>query len=182
MFARNTVLRSFSTTGLVLMTLALLAQSAFAEVPQRSIERASTYLNKPETGKNVLSFVHFGADYKGHALASRCTVVDQNGKTEADKFALVYRFTWEDDGVTDVAFFCDSNGAVYQMKVVKTNAVLQQPFAMADMTIHVLGDALINAMGDNLKEQDRAELKRMIDSSDSRGLLLASLRFGQILQ
>jgi hypothetical protein len=37
-------------------------------------------------------------------------------------------------------------------------------------------------MGDNLNEQDRAELKRLIDSSDSRGLLMAYLRFGQVLQ
>lgn len=182
MFARNTVSRSFSTAGLFLMTLALLAQSAYAEVPQQAVDRAGTYLDKREVGKDVLSFVHFGADYKGHAFLNRCTVVDENGKAMPDKFALVYRFNWENDGVTDVAFFCDSSGAIYYVKVIKTNAVVQQPFAVANMTIQVLGEAMIKAMGDNLKEQDRAELKRLIDSSDSHGMLMAYLRFGQIVQ
>jgi hypothetical protein len=182
MFARSTVSRSFSTAGLFLMTLALLASSARADVTQRAIDRAGTYLDKRDVGKDILSFVHFGADYKGHALLNRCSVVDENGRTLADKFALVYRFNWENGGVTDVAFFCDSAGAIYQMKIVRTNAILQQPFALADATIHVLGDALAKSMGDNLKEQDRAELKRLIDSSDSRGLLMAYLRLGQILQ
>ena len=182
MFARTIVSRPFSTTGVLLMAITLLAPSALADIPQRAIDRASTYLDKQNVGKDVLSFVHFGADYKGHAFVNRCTVVDQNGKPQADKFALIYRFTWENDGVTDVAFLCNDAGAIYYVKVVKTNAVLQQPFSVADMTIHALGDALIKAMGDNLKEQDRAELKRLIDSSDSRGLLMAYLRLGQIVQ
>jgi hypothetical protein len=182
MFARTTVSRSVSTAGLLLMTLALLAPSALADVSQRAIDRAGDYLDKENVGKDILSFVHFGANYKSHAFLNRRNVVDERGRNQADKFALVYRFTWENDGETDVAFFCDSAGAIYQMKVVRTNAVLQQPFAMADITIQVLGDAIVKAMGDNLKEKDRVDLKRLIDSSDSHGLLVAYLRFGQLLQ
>jgi hypothetical protein len=182
MFARSNVSRSFSTASVLLIAITLLAQSARADVSQKAIDQASTYLDKRDVGKDVLSFVHFGADYKGHAFLNRCTVVDENGKAMPDKFALVYRFNWENDGVTDVAFFCDNRGAIYYVKVIKTNARLQQPFAMANMTIQVLGDAMIKAMGDNLKEQDRVELKRLIDTSDSHGMLMAYLRLGQILQ
>jgi hypothetical protein len=167
---------------MTLIAMTLLASSARAEVSQRAIDRASAFLEKQEVGKDVCSFVHFGATYKGHSFLDRRGVVDEKGRRLADQFALVYRFNWEDDGVTDVAFLCDASGTIYQVKALETNAKLQQPFVLADMTIRVLGDAVMQAMGDNLKGQDRVEVKRLIDSADSRGLLIAYLRLEQILK
>lgn len=174
--------RSLSLAAVVLTTLALLSPVARADVSQQAIDRAQAYLQTREMGKNILSFVHFGADYKGHSYSGRATVVDEDGKTLTDKFALVYRFNWEDDGVTDVAFLCNSSGRIYEVQMMKSNGVLQRPFAVADMTIQVLGDAILKAMGNDLKEKDRADLKRLVDSADSHGLLVAYLRLGQILK
>ena len=182
MFARFAMSRSVSLSVVVLMGMALLASSALAEVSQRALDRAGAFLEKKEIGKDVLSFVHFAADYKGHAFLDRRRVVDEKGNVLPNEFALVYRFTWENDGETDVAFLCDAAGAITQVKVVRTNALFQQPFALADAAIKVLGDAIVKAMGDNVKEQDRANLQKLVDEADSRGLLVAYLRMGQILK
>jgi hypothetical protein len=163
----------------VLMAIALLTPAARAEIPQSSVNRAHAFLKTKEMGKNILSFVHFGADYKGHEYARTIGVVDEDDKPQPDKFALVYRFHWEDDGFTDLAFLCNRSGAVYGVQMMKTNAELQRPFFVADMTIHVLGDAVIDALKDNLKDNDRAQLQRLVDSADSRGLLVAYLKLQQ---
>jgi hypothetical protein len=91
----------------------------------------------------------------------------------------VYRFRWEDDGVTDIAFLCNSKGNVYGVQITKTNAMLQQPFMLADATIQVLGNAIISAMGDDLKDTQRTELQKLVDSANSRGLLTAYMRLSQ---
>jgi hypothetical protein len=182
MLMRHTSTRSHSFAAALLTMLALMAPAAMAEISQRAVNQAHDFLKTKEMGKEILSFVHFGAAYKGHDYLNTSTVVDGDGREVPDKFALVYRFHWEDDGVTDVAFLCNGSGRVYQVKMVKTNAVLQQPFALADMTIRVLSDVVISAMGDNLKEKDRAEVQRLVDAADSRGLLVAYLRLEQIFK
>jgi hypothetical protein len=159
--------------------IVLAAPAALAEVSQRAIDRAQSFLKTREMGKNILAFVHFGADYKGHAFLYTTAVTDEDDRQLPDKIALVYRFRWEDDGVTDIAFLCNSKGAVYGLQIMKSTAIIQQPFAIANLTIQVLGNAIIEAMGDDLKDAQRAELKRFVDSADSRGLLVAYLRLSQ---
>jgi hypothetical protein len=41
------------------------------------------------------------------------------------------------------AFLCDRRGNVYEVQVTDTNAILNQPFATANLTIKVLGNLLI---------------------------------------
>jgi hypothetical protein len=172
--------RTRTSVFTALLTVVLLtAPAALAEVSQRAIDRAQSFLKTREMGKNILAFVHFGADYKGHAYLYSTAVTDEDDRQLPDKIALVYRFRWEDDGVTDIAFLCNSKGSVYGVRIMKHNGTIQQPFMLADVTIQVLGNAIIEAMGDDLKDAQRAELKRFVDAADSRGLLVAYLRLSQ---
>ncbi len=90
---------------------------------------------------------------------------------------MVYRYEWEasGDGNTDVAFICDSKGNVQDVRVLTTDAVFQQPFLVADATIQILGNALIEAFKDDMKESDIRRIQRLVDSANSEGLLELSL-------
>jgi hypothetical protein len=166
------------------LSVAMLATTQFstpasAAITQEAVNRAHSYLKTREMGVNVLSFVHFGAAYKGHAFVRTLPVNDAAGCQLPDDFALVYRFQWEDDGVTEVAFLCDGQGRVYKTQIMNSNGRLQQPFAMANLAIQVLGNAITDSLRDSLTDKDRAELKRLVESADAQGLLNVYLRLGQ---
>ena len=165
-----------------LVVLLLSAPVASAAVEQRSLDRAHKFLKDPEVGKQVLSFVHFGAEYRRHTYMDVRRVKDAKGAIVADKFVLVYRYEWDEDGTTDLAFLCDWRGNVYKIDVLKHNAIIQQPFAMADLTIKLLGNVVLGAFGDGMTAKDRLELRRLIDAADSRGLLLAYVKLAQALR
>lgn len=142
-----------------------------------AIEKADRFLNTPKTGEYVLGFVHLGATYRGHTLKEIRRVVDGDGEAVPGEFALVYRFDWEtsDAGETDVAFLCNRDGDVTQARVLRTNAVLQQPFAFADAAIQVVGAIVLDAFRDQLSEEDQRIVARLIQNSDSKGLLTVGL-------
>ena len=76
----------------------------------------------------------------------------------------------DNDGVTDIAPFCDDKGSVYDTRVLNTNAVVQQPYTLANATIQVLGNLLIQAFKDQTSEQDLKTVQRFVDSADTEGL------------
>jgi len=144
--ARHRVFRPGAPFGKELLLLALMAAfvtaGQAADFSRQALERADSFLKTEERGRDVLSYIHFGADYRGHQYLKTLTV---NG-SDSD-FALVYRFNWADDGVTDAAFLCNSYGSVYAVQVMYTNAVLNRPFFLANASIAVLGHGLIQAFG-----------------------------------
>jgi hypothetical protein len=147
---------------------------------QRSAIAAHDFLKTRQRGKDILDYVHFGATYRGHEYVETRSVVDGAGLPVEGRFALVYRFYWENDGVTDVAFLCDPRGSVYAVKVTYTNAVLSQPFALANVTIQVLGNVLIRAYQDKMTGFERRMVQKLVDNADAKGLLEWSLRFQQV--
>ena len=163
----------------VAAAVALLSSAARAEVSQSAINRAHQQLVKKQTGLDILGFVHFGAAYKGHTYTATRAVVDANGKTRPGHFGLVYSFEWEDNGVTEVGFLCDHKGNVYDMVIVKTNAILQQPFAVADLMIEILSEAILSAIGDDLSATDKKVVRQLIEAADSKRLLLFFISMSQ---
>ncbi len=108
-------------------------------------------------------------------------VFDRAGNRIEGNFKLVYRFRWEDDGATDVAFVCDAKGNLYAVQVVRTNAVLSQPFVLADAAIQVLGNLAIEANKDKMSPRERKLVQSFVDNADAHGLLEWSLRFQQLV-
>ena len=115
-------------------------------------------------GRNASSHLHFGAQYKGHTYQQTRGVQNKPGD-----FALVYRFNWDNDGVTDVAFLCDSKGYVYQVQVTYTNAFLSQPFGVANLSINVVGNVLLEAFRDQMTPQEIQQARQMIDNPNAKG-------------
>jgi hypothetical protein len=60
---------------------------------------------------------------------------------------------------------------------VATSSIISQPFAIASATINVLGNLLLEALGDQMKPDDRREFQKFVNASDAKGLLIWSLNF-----
>jgi hypothetical protein len=150
------------------------------DVDQKAINRAHDFLKTAARGRDVLSYVHFGASYQGHShLETRR--VTRNGQTVPGHFALLYHYDWENNGKTDVAFLYDAKGAVYEVQIVRTNAILQQPFVVANGTIKVLGNLLVQAFKDQMSDAQQKELQKIVDDADAKAMLEWSLKFQQLI-
>jgi hypothetical protein len=138
-------------------------------------DKAHRFLFTKERGEEILTYLHFGADYVGYHYIGY--------KPEGDDFALVYRFDWKttDPGSTDVAFHCDGDGNVYQVSIEHTDAVLNQPFLFANLSIKVLGQLLIENNKQNMTEDDLRLARQIVEKADAKRLLELSLRLEQAL-
>lgn len=148
---------------------------AAPEVQQAAVNRADRFLKTEDIGKTTLNFVHFGADYHGHQYLNTVALGD-------GAFKLVYRFHWEDDGITDVGYLCDSRGNIYGVQIGDSNAVVNQPFLLANGAIKLLGNALIELYKDQLTTNQRSVVQDLVDKADAHGLLEWSLKFQQATQ
>jgi hypothetical protein len=170
--------RRLLNTNLLLLGLAVIFATTgqAADYSQEALNRANAFLSSRERGAEVLSYVHFGASYRGHVYLRTRGANDGEGA-----FALVYRFKWEDDGVTDVAFLCNNNGYVYRVRIDSTNAQASPPFFWANLSIAVLGHGLIELYKDRLSENDQRQLHALVRDADAKGLLELSLKLEQLL-
>jgi len=161
-----------------LLALCLFASSAQAQgtIDQAAVNKANEFLKTTSRGRDTLGYLHFGAKYVKHTYQQTMNVKNKPGD-----FALVYRYNWENDGITDLAFLCDSKGYVYGVQVTYTNAFLSQPFGLANASITVVGNLLLEALRDNMTADEIQQVRRMIDNPDSRGLMVMSLKLQQNL-
>jgi hypothetical protein len=156
-----------------LAVVALLAAplTAAAETPQ---EKATRLLDDKGRGKAVILFAHFGADYSDHALVATGKVNDANGREKPGHFYLEYKYNWkvgDDRGTTSFYFFFDKNGVLNEIRVSKTDAVLNQPFAFANLGIKLLGQAVLEAAKNDLTDAQQKRLQKFVDDADAKGLL-----------
>jgi len=166
---------------MALLALCVMANSALyaANVSTNAMNRARAFLETTSRGSEVLGYVHLGATYQGHQYVDTRGVVDAGGREIPGRFALVYRFSWDKDGSSDVGFLCDSNGRVYGVRIVSSNAILQQPFFFANKTIQVLGNLVISALKDNMSEEETNAVQQFVNEADAKGLLELVLRLEQ---
>ena len=176
-YAQSNSLRS-RVTKLQQTVLALLAACLLMAIPARvaaydsnaGVQRAYNFLQDRQNATDILSFVHFGATYNSHEYVETRNVVDGSGNTIYGDFALVYRFHWENDGITDVAFFCHPSGQIYKSQVVWTNAKFARPFVWANLSIQIVGRMVVNS-DNNMSDSDRELAIKLIDDADAHGLL-----------
>jgi hypothetical protein len=146
----------------------------------RAVRRARTFLDTADNGRYVLGFVHMGARYEGNAYSTTLKVTTRSGETLDGHFALVYDYSWESDGNTQIAFLCDPRGDIYDVRILRTNAVLSQPYAVAKLSIDLLGNTLLEAFKSDLKESDRAKLQTIIRDCDPEAMLKLGLKLRQL--
>jgi hypothetical protein len=175
---RGSMLAGLLVVGLM-AGLGTLARAA-DDIDAKAVARAHNFLKTKQRGRDVLGFVHLGTRYKSHSYKAT-HYVNRAGKRVPGHFALVYTFKWAEDGETNVGFLCDARGTVYQVQIVDTNAEINQPFAVADLAIKALGNLFIEAFKDELTQNDKKVIQKLVDDADARGLLELSLRFQQKL-
>ena len=154
---------------LACFTIGLSSARAFGQ-SDSAYQRVRSILDKQQNGQSILEFLHFGADYHGHMFLEESSVNDRYGNDVPSERALVYRYHWADDGVTDVAFFYDARGNIVGSSIVKTNAVLSQPFGLANLSIKVVGRMVVDS-DDKMSDADRKLALELIDDADAHGLL-----------
>jgi hypothetical protein len=146
-----------------------------ALVQDRAETRARAYLDKADTGRMVLGFLHFGADYNGHEFIKRTGVV--NG--DPGDFSLTYRYHWQGDGSTDLAFICHSNGKVYFTSVVESNGKWSKPFVLASASIWIAGEAYIESEEKDMTPEQLKFVRWCRDHADAKSLLELTLAVGE---
>ena len=152
--------------------------TAFEEPSSKVINRAHEFLKTKSNGEYILSFVHMGAQYRGHDCLG-WTEVLRNGRAVPGHFALVYEFEWEDDGRTRIAFLCNGDGDVYDVQIQKTNAIINSPYAIAKISISVLGKIILEGFGDKISEVDRNQLESFVKNADPESMLELGLKLRQ---
>jgi hypothetical protein len=172
MFARTRIL--------VAVTLAVVAgpfaATASAQSPKETMARL---LDDKDRAKGVLLFLHLGADLSSHKQTGSGKVKNRNGAEAPGHFYLEYEYTWKaagDTGHTTLSYFFNDKGTLTEIQVDKTDAILNQPFLLADASIAVLGEALNEGLKDYLSDTERRLLRRLVDAADSKGLLQFGLR------
>lgn len=179
----TTTARSVSSIFLLVsLVLSSTLVRAADQPSSAAVARAHNFLKSEKRGKYILSYVHFGARYDDHNYIDIRGVTTRNGKTAEGHFALVYRLEWDGDGRTDIAFLCDTKGNVYDSQVLDHNGVVQQPYLIANATIQVLGNLILDAFKDQLTEADRKTIQTLIDNADAEGLMEFGLKFQQALE
>jgi hypothetical protein len=173
--------RRFVVLGLLLVLTLATPSLVRADdtVDPRALNRARTFLNDARQGQHVLGYMHAGTSYAGRKHTETRLVTDRAGNRIPGHFAVIYAYDWNKDGTTDVAFLCDRRGNVYEVKVLASNAIINQPFAVADATIQLLGNLLIEAFKDNMTAEDRKQVRKAVADADAKGLLETSLKLQQ---
>jgi hypothetical protein len=170
-------MRKLATACVILLLAA--AGTRAQEVDARAVARARDFLQTGARGKEVCGILQFGCTYNGHHYLKTLGIKDGDGNLIKGYFALVYEFKWNDDGWTRLAFLCDSRGNVYKTQVVDHNGVLNQPFALADLSIKLIGAILLEAFKGNMTEAERRQAEKLIDDANSKGILEMTLKLRQ---
>jgi hypothetical protein len=165
-----------------LIVAAIVPARADEDSVQRAVNQADRFLRTEQRGKDILDYLHFGASYRGHQYVKTLPVFDRSGDRMDGWFSLVYRFHWEDDGVTDVGFRCDPSGHLYDVRIMYTNARFSPPFTLANLAIQALGNLLIQANKEKMDPLDRKLVQKFVDDADAKGLLEWSLKFHQFME
>jgi len=163
-----------SLTAIALISLVVPAAMRAGSTEEATAKR---FLEDDQRAKNITSFLHFGSAYKGSELRSSGPVTDRSGNVREGHFNLKYRYTWGDNDHTDVVFFFDDKARLYELQVKDSTAILNQPFLTANVSIKVLGAAIVAAFRDDLKEDDRKKLEQIIEKADAQELLTFTLKF-----
>ncbi len=172
---RPMVLCLFVVAGLGLSPATVQAQ----QESKPRVQRAVRFLDSVKRSRYILGYLHFGGTYQDYDILSVLKVVDRDGDVIPGHFALKVVYDWKTsfgDNSTTSIFFFDEKGTIYDIRA-DTTSIISQPFVLADATIQVLGNALLQAFGDQMSQDDRKQLQKIVDAADAKALMIWGLNF-----
>ena len=171
----------YGTVFALVLLAPFVSRANGADIDRAAVNRARDFLETERRGKFIMPYLHFGSTYDGHEAKEVVPVKNPAGNIVPGHFALIYEFDWDGDGWTTVAFFFDEKGTFYELKALKTNAVFNQPFLKANVSIAILGNALLEAFRKDMNAEQLRQAQRFIDNADAKDLLEMALALQQKL-
>jgi hypothetical protein len=162
----------------VLLVLAIAFQARAAD--PAAVKQAQRSFDTTDRAKLILGYLHLGGQYKDHECLAAVGVADAKGNLIPGAFCLRYRYYWSIGGYdnkTTIDLLFDANGALSGVNNEDSTSIVSPPYAIADGTVKVLGNALLAAAKNNLKEQDRKFIQNCIDNADAHDLMVWDLKF-----
>jgi len=165
--------RSIAVASIALSLLAVAAPArAEVAVSEDALERADAFLRSRDHGRQVLTLVHTGGTYRGHKYVA-------HGARADGSFVIVYRYFWDEEDETDVAFVCTSQGLVKSTYIERTTAIVQQPYLFANLALLAVSQMSIAAFKDKMTPEQLAMARQLADKADAKGLLEFELKLMQ---
>jgi hypothetical protein len=175
--------RSGMTAGIVAALFVVAAAPAASAQPDSgAVARARRTADKRQVAKDVVEQVlQVGASFTRKSFRGVRVLADGEGQPTRH-FALDYRYRWNSDGWTDVAFICNETGLVTGLQVLDWRAEDNQaPFANAKANVAVFGAALLKLAASDPKftSDDKAAVGDLVAARDAQKLLTVYLTVAQ---
>jgi hypothetical protein len=147
------------------------------------VARARGFLEKADRTKKILNSMHFGTTPIKGAFNQLFTKVTVNGTEKPGFFAIEMRYNWKGgltgNGETDVQFFFNDKGNLFDVKAVRCNARLFGPFDGGNLVLGLVKGVIKEMAKNDPKEK---EINRFVDAcKDIRQLMILQLQLEQLL-
>lgn len=177
----KTFRRSLILLAMTALTAGIINPSTtLAQSPQK-VQREIDFLNSTRRGKEMLSYLHFGATYIDHQVIKAMRVSDTDGQEIPGHVALKVVFDWKiplgENSTTAIVFF-DEKGEPYEIQCGPndTTSIVNLPYVLANGTLQILGNLLIEAAGDQMTAQEKSDMQKAINEQDAGRLLIDALK------
>jgi len=158
------------------------ARAAWAQPDPIAVARARRVVEKRQVVKDVVEeVVQVGASFTRKSFRG-VRVLEDGERQPTSYFALDYRYRWNADGWTDVAYICDETGVVTGLQVLDWRADdSEAPFANAPANVAVFGAALLKlaAIDRTFTPDDKAVVVELVTAHDAQKLLTLYLTVAQ---
>ena len=162
------------------LVVVVASPAALAQPDPGAVARARRVVDKRLVVKDVVERVlQVGASLTRKSFRG-VRVLEDAGRQPTRYFALDYRYRWDADGWTDVAYICNETGLVTGLQVLDWRAEDHEaPFANANVA--VFGAALLKLAETDAKftPDDRAMVGDLVSARDAHRLLTVYLTVAQ---
>ncbi len=138
-----------------------------------AVSKARRFLEQKDLADTVVGvFLHFGAKMDRQVFKGIGPLNDANGNPTSG-FAALYRYEWDSDGWTDVAYIVDSSGNVSHLQVMGSNGKSSKPFALARLGGALMGAALQDSIKNDqsMTDQEKATLQSLLQNAEIEKIL-----------
>jgi hypothetical protein len=158
------------------------APAAWAQPDPGAVARARRVAEKRQVIKDVVEQVlQVGASFTRKSFRG-VRVLEDGERQPTRYFALDYRYRWNSDGWTDVAYICNESGLVTGLQVLDWRAEdSEAPFANAKSNVAVFGAVLLKLAehDSGFTPDDKAAIGELVDARDAQKLLTVYLTVAQ---
>ncbi len=170
-------------TGIIAaLAIVAAAPAALAQPDPGAVARARRVVDKRQVVKDVVEQVlQVGASFTRKSFRG-VRVLEDAGRQPTRYFALDYRYRWDADGWTDVAYICNETGLVTGLQVLDWRAEDHEaPFANANANVAVFGATLLKLAEADARftPDDKSAVGELVNARDAQKLLTVYLTVAQ---